>query len=157
MTDLNAAETSSAPVEAQNDFHIPDVDEESEEEGESYAMTLRSDGTLVRHDNGNAFPSPERMMLAERAQAVACWPPSPQQRSYYFFPACCACTSWTQADAQVDSIKAQEGQEEEALGLMTLAAGLVFDSWASNHEFYLWPEPTVRNHSRVDVKHVECL
>ena len=70
MTDLNAAETSSAPVEAQNDFHIPDVDEESEEEGESYAMTLRSDGTLVRHDDGNAFPSPETMLLAERIQAL---------------------------------------------------------------------------------------
>lgn len=66
--DVNV-ENNGGPSAQVSDSQNPE-DDESEEEGEFYAMTLRSDGTLVRHDNGNAFPSPETLLLAERVQAL---------------------------------------------------------------------------------------
>ena len=68
VNDINV-ENNGGPSAQVSDSQNPE-DDESEEEGEFYAMTLRSDGTLVRHDNGNAFPSPETMLLAERIQAL---------------------------------------------------------------------------------------
>ena len=47
----NSGGPSAQVADFQNDSQNPDEDcEESEEEGEFYAMTLRTDGTLVGHD-----------------------------------------------------------------------------------------------------------